>query len=166
MLRRLFLLLLLAGLAVRPACATPVFTWSFNPATYSDAGPNFTVDFTATIMNTGTTAIGSVDREVVTYFSNDVTNVVFGNLPISAGSPLASGQSLNFDFVNFTFAGIPPGTYMPIISAYLILDDATGARTQVFVSDVPTLVVSPEPSALLLMATGVVGLLATVRRKA
>ena len=91
--RRLFFLLL-AVLAVRPAWATPVFTWSFNPASYSGAGPNLTVDMSATLTNVGSTDLESVDIEGATFMSKFVTGFGFRDPPISAASPLAPGQSV------------------------------------------------------------------------
>ncbi len=163
--RRLFFLLL-AVLAVRPAWATPVFAWSFNPATYSGEGPNLTVDMTATLTNVGSTELDSVDIEGATFMSQYVTGFGFGEPPISVGSPLAPGQSVNFQFFILILTGIPPGMYTPLGTASITLDDATGAEATIDASNLPTLVVTPEPPALLLMATGVVGLLGMVRRRA
>ena len=163
-----FLLLLLAGLAVRPAGATPVFTLTFNPATYSSSVPNFTFDLLATITNTGTTAIDSVDGESVGFSNPFLTDANFFPFPnISSSNPLNPGQSITFDFFNVTFAGIPPGTYPTfVVEADITLGDATGAMTTVSSSNLPTLFVTPEPSAFFLMATGAVGLLGMVRRRA
>lgn len=165
MIRKLFFLLL-AGLAVQPAYATPAFAWFFNPATYSGTGPNLSVDFTATLTNTGSTTFDSVDIEGFTFRSAFVTGFGFGDPPISADSPLTPGQSVNFDFFLLIFTGIPPGVYMPLDSASITLDDSTGAETEVFASNTPVLIVTPEPSAFLLLATGAVGLLGMVRRRA
>jgi hypothetical protein len=171
MLKKLVFFLLLGGLAVLPASATPIFTFAFNPVAYSSSTSNFTVDIMATITNTGTTAIDSVEMEEATFGTPanlNLTGSVFGSLPISAGSPLAAGDSLTFDFLNLSFTGLAPGTYTLLSEAHVELDDVTGAVATVVASNTPTVVVGspvPEPSAFLLMATGAAGLLARVRRR-
>jgi hypothetical protein len=163
----LLLLLALAGIAIRPASATPVFTLTFNPATYSSSVPDFTIDLMATITNTGTTTIDSVDGESVDFDNPFLTDANFFPLPISSSNPLNPGQSVTFGFFNATFVGIPPGTYPTfVLDASITLDDATGAVATVNSSNLPTLLVTPEPSAFLLMATGAIGLLGMVRRRA
>ena len=170
MFTRLVFLLLLGGLAVRPASATPIFTFTFNPATYTSSVPDFTVDLITTITNIGTTAIDSVDIVGITYINTNVISSGFGAPPnITSGNPLNPGQSITFDFFNLTYSGVPTGTYFNstfVPEADITLDDATGANASVRSSNLPTLVVTPEPSAFLLMATGAVGLLARVRRRA
>lgn len=165
MIRKLFFLLL-AGLAVQPAYATPAFDWFFNPASYNVAGPNFSVEITATLTNTGSTTFDSVDLEGATFMTPFITGFGFRNAPINTGSPLAPGQSVNFDFLILIFTDVPPGMYMPLDSASITLDDSTGAETKVFATNTPELIVTPEPSAFFLMATGAVGLLGMVRRRA
>ncbi len=170
MLRRLVFLLLLAGLAVRPASATPMFTFTFDPATYTSSVSNFSLELMTTITNTGTTAIDSLEGKSIGFNSTYLTSFGFGTDPnISSSNPLNPGQSITFDFVNMTFAGIPLGTYFNssfVSQASFSLDDATGAITTVNSSNLPTLIVTPEPSEFLLMATGIVGLLGMVRRRA
>lgn len=172
--RFFFLFFLLAGLAVRPASATPVFTFTFDPATYSSSVPNFTLHLLTTITNTGTTAIDAFGGDQVYYASTFLTGQHLDCCPnISASNPLNPGQSTTFDFFLMPFANIPPGTYfgLTFVSAASIgLLDVTGAEAWVNSSNLPTLVVTttttPEPSAFLLMATGTIGLLGMVRRRA
>src|ERR1700739_4346757 len=123
-----FLFLLFAGLAVEPAFATPVFTFTFTPATYSSSVSNFPVDVTATITNTGITVIDSLESESVSFSLPDVTAFAFCPLPnINTSNPLNPGQSITYDFFNFTFAGLPPGMYTLFLGANVELDDVTGA---------------------------------------
>lgn len=170
MVKRFFFLLLLAGIAVRSASATPIFTFTFNPATYTSSVPNFTLDLMTTITNTGTTAIDSVGPRSFGLNGTFLTSFGFDAAPnISSTNPLNPGQSITFGFFNLTYAGIPPGTYFNstfVSGASIGLNDATGATAVVSSSNLPTLFVTPEPSAFLLMATGAFGLLGMVRRRA
>jgi hypothetical protein len=172
MIRRLCFLAILAAMSVTPALATPVFTWSFNQLTYTE-GSSGLIDVVTTITNTGTTNItgfhGGIGFDSGTFFPFETGQFFPSQSSVFPSTGLAPGHSVTWDFIDIAFRGATPGTYSLFYDAGLTLVDSTGATSALrLTSGLPTVDVVPEvpePSGLVLVGTGVLGLLEMARRR-
>jgi hypothetical protein len=175
MISRLCFFAILAAISVTPALATTIFTWSFDQPTYT-TGSSATIDVATTVTNTGTTDITSYT--LIGFGIGTITPFLTAPLPTVptpsfssafTGIDLKPGNSVSFDFIDISFNGATPGTYSLLNFAALELkDDTTGTTSLVtFTTNPPLPIVNvvPEPSGLVLLGTGALGLLETARRK-